>query len=192
MTTRYPGSYLFRDGEPALAAFLIEAGEVNLYRPWAGRKRVLARVGAGSVIGDIAMFWEGIHTTAAQAVDHVRAFRFDRDRLLPELGKHPAICLRWLVAGLQQLEKSQRRIIYLMHKTVLAQVADLLLEEAADGKQIQLSQAAIAMLLGASRQSVNEALGALRRSVVIETGYRSIVVIDVEALTRTAKQEQIG
>ncbi|HKX74269.1 MAG TPA: Crp/Fnr family transcriptional regulator [Acidimicrobiia bacterium] len=188
MITRYPGSHLFREGEAAVAAYLIESGEVDLYRVHAGKKRVVARVGPGSVLGDIAMFGEGTYKSSARAIDHVRAFRFDREHLIPELAKNPAICLRWLVAGLQQLEKTQRRIIHLMHKTVLAQVADLLAEEAFDRKEVNLSQAAIATLLGASRQTVNEALSALRELGAIETGYRVIRVTDLDALNRVAEE----
>ena len=78
-----------------------------------------------------------------------------------------------------------------MHKTVVAQVADLLVEEACDKKEIQLSQAAIGTLLGASRQTVNEALSSLRRINAIETGYRVIRVTDTDALTRVAERGTI-
>lgn len=185
--SRYAGSHLFKEGQTADAAFLIESGEVDLYRVHSGRRRVVARVGPGSVLGDIAMFGEGTYISSARAVTQVKAFRFSRDSLIPELAQHPALCLRWLVAGLRQLQHTQRRIVHLMHKTVLAQVADLLIEESAHKSgEIELSQAAIGTLLGASRQTVNEALGSLRDIGAIKTGYRSITVIDRETLTRVA------
>lgn len=185
--TRITGSHLFKEGEPARAAFLVESGQVDLYRTHNGRRRVVARVRAGSVIGDIAMFGEGTYMSSARAVDQVKAFRFARDQLIPELARHPALCLRWLVAGLRQLQHTQRRIIHLMHKTVVAQVADLLLEETTrNNTEIELSQAAIGDLLGASRQTVNEALRALRDIRAVETGYRKITVTDVDALSEVA------
>ncbi len=73
-----------------------------------------------------------------------------------------------------------------MHKTVKAQVADLLLEEVSRHREVRLSQGTIATLLGASRQSVNEALGALRREGAVETGYRLVRVIDRDALAQVA------
>jgi CRP-like cAMP-binding protein len=74
-----------------------------------------------------------------------------------------------------------------MHKTVLAQVADLLLEESTHNSgSIELSQAAIGTLLGASRQTVNESLGTLRELGAVETGYRNITVLDPDTLTRVA------
>jgi len=185
--SRYTGSHLFKEGETAGAAFLIEHGHVDLYRTHNGRKRVVARVGPGSVIGDIAMFGEGTYISSARAVEQVKAFRFDRDTLIPELAQHPALCLRWLVAGLRQLQDAQRRIVHLMHKTVLAQVADLLLEESGrNTRNVKLSQSAIATLLGSSRQTVNEAIGSLREMGAIETAYRSISVVDQAILARVA------
>lgn len=180
------GSHLFRQGERATAAYVIRDGEVDLYRIVAGQRRMVARVGSGSVIGDIAMFRSSDYLSSARAAGEVRALRFLREVLLPELARHPAICLRWLVAGLEQLEKAQRRIINLMHRSVLAQVADLLADEAEKRHQLLLSQGDIATLLGVSRQSVNEAIATLRSKGLVETGYRRVVVIDREALKELA------
>ena len=83
-------------------------------------------------------------------------------------------------------EGTQRRVIRLMHKTVLAQVADLLVEEAERRSEVSVSQSTIAALLGVSRQSVNEALGRLREVEAVETGYRTIRIIDIEKLTDVA------
>lgn len=185
--SRFKGSHLFKESEPAAAAYVIRTGEVDLYRLHSGRRRVVARVGPGSVIGDIAMFGEGTYMSSARAVNQVKAFRLDRETLIPELAKHPALCLRWLVAALRQLQYAQRRIVHLMHKTVLAQVADLLAEEAAkSGPDLELSQAAIATLLGSSRQTVNEAIGTLRDAGAVKTGYRMISVVDPERLNEIA------
>ena len=186
LISKYQGTHLFREGAPATAAYLIESGEVELYRGSGPNVRVVSRVGPGSVLGDIAMFQDSPYISSARAVDSVRAFRFERVKLLPELARHPAVCLRWLVAGLRQLEDTQRRVIRLMHKTVLSQVADLLAEEGSRRRDVTLSQSTIATLLGVSRQSVNEALGRLRDQELVETGYRRIRVLDAERLARIA------
>lgn len=190
IVSKFPGTHLFKEGQEATAVYLLEAGDVDIYRTASGTKRVVSRVGPGSVLGDIAVFGGGEYISAAQAVGRVRAFKFHRDRLLPELSKHPALCMRWLVAGLRQLEATQRRVIHLMHKTVLAQVADLLHEESSDGDEVELSQDAIATLLGASRQTVNEALGRLKQLGAVETGYRRITVLDRSLVAQVAAADQ--
>jgi CRP-like cAMP-binding protein len=175
---KYQGTHLFREGEAALHAYVIEKGEVELYRTMSGTRRVVARAAEGNVLGDIAMFREEPYISSARAIGPVRAFRFDRDKLMPVLIQHPVITLRWLVAGLGQLEATQRRVLGLMSRTVKEQVAELLMDEA-DGKgDVHLSQSSIATLLGASRQTVNEALSDLRQDGAVETGYRHIRVTD--------------
>jgi CRP-like cAMP-binding protein len=190
VVSKYPGTHLFKEGQGATAVFLVEVGEIDIYRTAFDKKRVVSRVGPGSVLGDIAMFGGGEYISSAQAVGRVRAFRFDRDRLLPALAEHPALCLRWLVAGLRQLEATQRRVIHLMHKTVLAQVADLLHEESKNTQDVELSQAAIATLLGASRQTVNESLAAMKELGAVETGYRRITVLDRDIVARVAADDR--
>jgi len=183
--SKYPGTHLFREGEPSDAAYVIQKGQVELYRGDRSDALVVARAGEGAVIGDIAMFRSEPYIQSARAVDAVTALRLPRDRLLPVLIERPVIALRWLVAGLSQLERTQRRVLGLMHRTVLEQVAGLLLDEADGRGEIHLSQSSIAGLLGASRQSVNEALAELRARGAVETGYRMIRLVDSDA-ARTA------
>lgn len=175
---KYPGTHLFKEGEAAEAAYVIQSGEVELYRSRVEGRLVVGRVGAGAVIGDIAMFQARPYISSAKALTPTVAFRLERNRLLPVLIEHPVIAMRWLVAGLSQLEATQRRVIRLMHRTVKEQVSELILDEADRYGEVHLSQTSLARLLGASRQSVNQALSELRREGAVETGYRSIRVVD--------------
>jgi CRP-like cAMP-binding protein len=175
---KYPGTHLFREGEESVAAYVIQKGEVELYRTRPTGRRVVGRIHPGAVIGDIAMFQNRPYISSARAVVPVRAFRLERTKLVPVLVQHPIIAMRWLVAGLSQLEATQRRVIRLMHRTVREQVAEVLLDEADEYGEVHLSQSSLADLLGASRQSVNEALSSFREAKAIETGYRLIRVLD--------------
>ena len=183
---QYPGTHLFREGEDASAAYVLERGTVELYRGPRASGRIVGRVHAGAVVGDIAMFKEEPYISSARALDDVLAYRLDRSKLMPVLLEHPVIALRWLVAGLDQLESTQRRVLRLMNRTVKEQLAELLLDEADEAGDVHVSQASIATLMGASRQSVNEALGELRKAGALETGYRVIRVIDEAKLTPIA------
>lgn len=180
-------AHLFKEGGEATAAYLIERGSVRLYRGHGKDRKVIARVGAGAVLGDIAMFADSAYHSSAQATGEVTAIRFDRDRLLPELARHPAICMRWLVAGLNQLENTQRRVIGLLHKTARARLAELLLDAADRRGVVTLSQASMATLLGISRQTVNQTLGSLSAEGLVETGYRQVRIVDPSALADAAR-----
>lgn len=183
---KYPGTHLFKEGEESNAAYVIQRGEVELYRTRSAGRRVVGRVRPGAVIGDIAMFQGQPYVSGARAITRVRAFRLERNRLLPLLIEHPVIAMRWLVAGLSQLEATQQRVIRLMHRTVREQVAEVLLDETDDYGEVHLSQSSLADLLGASRQSVNEALAGFKSSDAIETGYRVIRIKDPAILENVA------
>ena len=183
---KYPGTHLFKEGQSATSAFVIQKGQVELYRGENSGKRVIGRAHPGAVLGDIAMFRDEPYISSARTINAVTAFRFDRNKLLPVLIQRPVITLRWLVAGLTQLESTQRRVLGLMHRTVREQVSELLLDEADQRAEVHLSQASIAELLGASRQTVNEALGELRSAGAISTGYRLIRIDDSVTLREIA------
>lgn len=179
---KYPGTHLFKEGDDSVAAYVIRRGKVELYRSRSAGARVVHRVGEGAVIGDIAMFQNRPYLSSARAIGPVNAFRLDRAKLIPVLLEHPRLAMRWLISGLNQLEATQRRVIRLMHRTVREQVAEMLLDEADTYGEVHLSQASLAALLGASRQSVNEALSDLRDAGIVETGYRLVRVLDSGAL----------
>jgi CRP-like cAMP-binding protein len=186
LVDKYKGTHLFREGDLADACFIIETGEVELYRSTGSERSVVSRMGPGAVVGDIAMFQERPYLSSARAIRGTTVLRLERDRLVPLLLARPVLAMRWLVNGLSQLESTQQRIIRLMNRTVREQVAGLLVDEQDAFGEVQLSQAAIAELLGASRQSVNEALAELRRDGAIETGYRRITIVDEQQLARTS------
>ena len=179
---KHKGTHLFRQGAESTACYIVRSGEVELYRSEKSGKTVVGRIGPGSVVGDIAMFQDRPYLSSARAATRVTAVELPKDDLIALLLARPVLAMRWMVNGLSQLESTQQRLIRLMNRTVVQQVAGILLDERDAYGEISLSQAALAELLGASRQSVNEALGQLRDAGAIETGYRRIVVIDEDAL----------
>jgi CRP-like cAMP-binding protein len=185
---KHQGTHLFRQGAEADACYIVMSGEVDLYRATSTGRSVVARVGPGSVVGDIALFQERPYLSSAKAKTMVRAIRLDRDVLIPLLLSRPVLAMRWLVNGLSQLESTQQRLIRLMHRTVTEQVAGILIDEQDAYGEVALSQASIAELLGASRQSVNEALAQLRTVGGITTGYRRVTVLDSDLLLRIATE----
>ncbi len=178
LVLKYPGTHLFKEGDDATAAFLVESGEVEIYRGSDSGRRVVSRSGAGSLLGDAAMLRDRQHVASARAVSRVRVFALERHLILPLFAEHPELGLRWMMGALTRMEETQRRVLHLIHKNVLSQVADLLVEESRGTGEVYLSQTTVATLLGVSRQSVNEALGRLKDQQIVETGYRHIRVVD--------------
>lgn len=180
------GAKLFEQGKPALEAFMIQKGSVDLVRNGSTVYRCLCRIGPGSVLGDAPMFMGHNHYATAKALEKVTAFRFDRDRVVQELAKQPRIALRWLVACLEQSHACQRRVMLLMHRTVPEKIAYLLLDEADVGDGVGLTQDEMAQLLGVTRAAINRGIAKLRRSGLIDNRYGNTRIIDRERLARLA------
>ena len=185
---KHRGTHLFREGDDATACFIIKEGEIELYRRTGVGRSVVGRQGPGSVVGDIAMFRDRPYLSSARAVGQVKAIRLERDTLIPLLLARPVLAMRWLVNGLVQLEAAQQRLIRLIDRTVIEQVAGIILDEQDGYGDVAMSQASIAELLGASRQSVNEALRELKAMGAVDTGYRRITILDDAMLAGVASR----
>jgi len=182
------GAVLHREGEPVPAAHVLRSGRIELYRRGRSGDRVVGQVGPGGVVGDVSLFRGGSAMSSARVADDAVALRIDRHRVVALLLGHPRIAVRWLMAGLDELEAA-RRVVRMLHGTVKEQLAELLVAEAGYSGDVSLSQAAIAAILGASRQSINEALADLRRSGLVATGYRTVQVLDAARLRHLAYPE---
>lgn len=182
LVDKHKGTHLFRQGDDATSCYIVRTGEVELYRSSSRGRSVVGRHGSGAVVGDIAMFQDEPYLSSARAATAVRAVRLDREVLVPLLLARPVLAMRWMVNGLTQLEATQQRLIRLMNRTIVQQVAGVLIDESDAYGEVPLSQSSIAELLGASRQSVNEALANLRERGAIETSYRRVTVRDRAAL----------
>jgi CRP-like cAMP-binding protein len=119
-------------------------------------------------------------------VTAVKAFRLDREKLVPLLFQHTRIAIRRRVAGLDQLEATQRRVLRLMRGSVKERVAEMVIDDSDRSGNLHVSQASLEELLGTSRQSVNQALSELRATEAVETGYGVTSVADREALLAAA------
>ena len=87
-----PGTYLFREGLPADAFFLIRHGRVALevYAPTLGN-RVVQTLGPQEILGEAWLVPPYVHDFDARATDVVRAFAFDAGCLRDKCEADPAI-----------------------------------------------------------------------------------------------------
>ncbi len=62
------GEILFNEGDPPTGLFIIEEGEVEVYRQSGGRHTIIARLGRGEVVGELAMIEAQPHTRSVRAM----------------------------------------------------------------------------------------------------------------------------
>lgn len=82
-----PGSVIFREGDPADAAYIITAGECEVFRIEQGRRVVLRRMGPGEVFGETAILAQQPRSASVEAVGEVTTIVVTRESLESELCK---------------------------------------------------------------------------------------------------------
>jgi CRP/FNR family transcriptional regulator len=191
------GNVIFVQGEAGERCFVIGSGTVKIsaYHP-DGREAVLAVLGPGDVLGELALFEQSPRSADATALDDAELLSLDAQSLNEAIIAHPEIAVALLnVLGmrLRQANEAFQDIAFFdvpgRVARRLADLADAHGVEAAEGTliDIALSQESLAQMVGATRESVNKALALLkRRGLVARTG-RRYIVSDVKRLRDRAR-----
>lgn len=85
------GRDLYTEGAQADCAFVVSGGEVEFYREAGGKRAVLGRAGAGSLLGEMALIAGGTRPTSAVAVSDVEVIRLNRSLFRRILEEYPEL-----------------------------------------------------------------------------------------------------
>lgn len=179
------GGVLFAAGQTPQGVWIIREGTVELSIGAGRRRMVVQLLRPGDVDGDVQLLLAMPFPYTARAASDAQALFLESasfDRLLAE---HPRVARRWLSSVATRVVRSQARILGLLGKSLTAQAARLLTDEAVDGR-IRLPQRTLAAMLGAHRPSLNKVLKDLERSRLVRVGYSEIEILDSEGLSRLA------
>lgn len=85
------GSAVFAEGQPADAFFIVASGEVTISkRIGAGKEKVLAAIGPGSVFGEMAFFSDSPRTADASAKNGATLWKIERNDFMSFITEKPA------------------------------------------------------------------------------------------------------
>lgn len=179
------GELLFREGVSATGVWMVVSGRLALISGAAMSGHVVEVLTEGDVDGDIGLLLSMNFPYSAWALEDSKLY-FVAPEAFEELLRRPQVARRWLTSVALRLSHAQSRIVGLLGATVDVQVCRLLCEEV-EGGVVGLSQAVIAAMVGAQRSSVNRVLKELERKGILSLGYREILVVDMERLSRLAR-----
>ena len=190
-----PGTVVASAGSRVTHVQVVAAGELQLCARVDGRRVPALLVRRGGVISDIPLLLDGPIPYDAVATQASEIIQLTCDRWLSMLTSNSGLCLRWMQSMARRLDDDRRRLVVVTSRPLTAQVAYLLLEMAEPGDdgrpEVRMSQATIAHLLGARRQSVTRILCDLRDRGRIESRYGSTVLLDVEGLREVRGDEPL-
>ena len=157
-----------------------------------GGESLLSVRGAGSLVGELAALDGAPRLASAIVLEPLTALVLTADRFRDFLTRHPVAALELARMLIDRLRESDRRRAEFGSHDVTRRLATLLLDlsarESTEGGNagITLSQHELAGMIGASRESVARALATLRSRSLVETGRRTITVVDPEGLRALA------
>ena len=188
------GEAIFREGDSGDTCYVVRSGRVRVTRRHSdGRVLTLAEMGKGQMFGELAMFDGETRSATVEAIEDTSALALLAGDVRRLLLNHPEIAVKMLSGVAGRLRAANERLTRQSFQTVAGRVASALLGQVesrrADGAGdngspvlIEATQAQIAQLAGASRESASRFLAKLERAGLISTGRGKVLVHDPDAL----------
>jgi CRP/FNR family transcriptional regulator, cyclic AMP receptor protein len=186
------GTVLFRDGEPADFAFLLQSGRVRLFKQVGAMERSLRVVRAGDLFGESALKPGAVRRSTAVALDDATAIAVDHVTFEDVLAMHPGVGSSVLQQLLSRLRDAEDQIEILMmrdHQSkVVVALTKLVQREMAlsDGNgselSLQISPLELAAQVGLDVEIVKRVVSQLREGGYVRIEDERIEVTDLETL----------
>lgn len=189
------GDYVFHAGEAGETLHMITRGRVAVLA--GGPDPVtLKLLGPGESFGEQALIGDGKRTATVRALEATGTLRLGRHDFEALRERHPAV-ERLLVAVLsEQVRRLTRQVEDLVNVPAEVRIFQQLVllaemyERPGQRPVIPLTQGQLASLSAVSSRLISRALGDARKAGMIDTGFRRIEVLDVEALHRAARHKR--
>ena len=185
------GARVFHEGDRTDACYVIRAGEVRVTREHPdGRAIALATLGAGELVGELAMLDGGVRSASVEALTDVDLLAVSAADMKGLLERNAEITAKLVIALTKRLRETNERISRQSFQTVPSRVAGVLsqlvseenAEQGRDGVTIRMNQADLAQLAGTSRESVSRFLAVLERAGVVRVGRGRVTVLEPHRL----------
>jgi CRP/FNR family transcriptional regulator len=186
------GEAVFREGDTGDTCYVVREGSVRVTRRHSdGRVITLAELRPGAIFGELAMFGGETRSASVEALQDTRALAILAGDMRRIMLQHPEIAVKMLGGLADRLRAANERIARQSFQTVAGRVASALLSQvqarSEDGEAerdvvIEATQAEIAQLAGASRESASRFLAKLERAGLITTGRGRVVVHEPASL----------
>jgi CRP/FNR family cyclic AMP-dependent transcriptional regulator len=192
------GEVIFHLGDPGDALFIVVSGAIKIMLPSdTGDEAILATLRAGDVFGELALLDGAPRSATAVAIEASETAILPRAQFRQLLATEPAIVdalLASLAAELRRLTNHVEELHFLditgRLASRLARIANESGRTVPDGIRLpsRLTQGDLAAMIGCTRQSVNKLLGMFTDDGLIRLDRESIVVLDLDGLTKTARR----
>ena len=191
------GSILFKEGDDGEHLYVIIDGKLKLGTSSGdGRENLLSILGPGEMFGELSLFDPGPRTSTATAVTDAKLLSLGHEKVIPWLKQNPEVSLQLLARLSQRLRRTNEAVGDLVFSDVPGRVAKALIDlgdrfgkTTPEGLLVNhdLTQEELAQLVGASRETVNKALADFAGRGWLKLDGRSVLITDVERLSKRSR-----
>jgi serine/threonine-protein kinase len=108
--TYQAGQLLLHEGEPGAESFIIESGKVEVFKGTGEHKVTLGILGAGEIVGEMALITQGPRSASVQALTRTRVLVLTDERFTENLKRLPTWMGKTIVALAQRLYEADRKL----------------------------------------------------------------------------------
>ncbi len=197
--TAQPGQPIYLKGDLADRIYYVLKGRVRVFENlYSGRELTLDVVEAGRIFGESAFVIGNTRPTCVQAVNEASLLSFRPGDALPYFKSMPQLALHFLqlcsgtmdhlTARMEAqclLDRYGKVAAYILDETAFDSV-----EKGTAGGVLPYTHEELAMSLGLNRSTVTQVLKGFEENRWLESGYRSIKVLDRQALTEVVERQK--
>ncbi len=181
------GELLFSEGDPAEGFYVLEAGEVRVYKmDENGREIEVARLRPGDTLGEAVAFTLGRYPSHAQALSDSRALFVTRNAVWQRIDTDPGLAKDLVALLSRKCIALNQRIESLGLLTVKQRLAQYLLSQCSgQGRcrvDLTMKKGDLASLLGTVNETLSRTLKQMKDEGTIEVKGRRILIKDCPAL----------
>lgn len=185
------GDVLFREGDSGDHMLVVQSGAVRITKKMAGDEKVLAVLGPGEFLGEMAILNGKPRTATAVVTEPTRCLVIDARTLETMVARNTEIALRLIKKLARRLDSADTLIEILMHSDpksrvmlALARHAEAFGEPVADGVRIRCTAADVAREVSVLESTAQEVITRLRRLRLVreEASTGALVISDIGRL----------
>jgi len=180
-------AYLFREGEPSLGFYVVQAGAINVHRVSAtGKEQVIHVFRAGESLAEAALASPTGYPAEARAVEPSTVLLIPKAPILDLIGRRPDLALRMLGSMSTHLRVLVGMLDDLTLKDVETRLVNWLVKHSrGQSGVIELpgTKRVLAAELGTSSETLSRTLARLRDQKLIGVTGKTITVRDPAALS---------
>ncbi|TKD03924.1 Crp/Fnr family transcriptional regulator [Polyangium fumosum] len=183
------GDILCREGDPGDVMYVIQTGSVRITKMIAGEERVIAMLGPGEFLGELAILNGKPRSATATVVETTRCLLVEARTLEKMVAVNAEIAMRLIKKLAKRLDSADALIEVLMHRDpkarimlALARNAEAFGEKTAEGILIRTRAEDLARDVGVDAVAASDVMLRLRRLRLASEVPGGIVVADVGRL----------